>query len=83
MKVKEIRRHPDCAPGTWWWTKGELGPTVSCPDCQALHQLNLIVSEGEEPWFVDPDGRVHPSVVCQRCGWHSEIRLLGWTGNPP
>ena len=75
-KVVEILRHPDCAPGTWWWTKGESAPTVSCPRCQALHRLELGGSEG---YSVDATGKVTPFVICTRCDWHATIRLLGWT----
>jgi hypothetical protein len=69
VEVVEIPRHPDCAPGTWWWTEGERAPTVSCKGCQALHQLDHLVED---------DGSVYPTVVCTRCGWHKKIKLLGW-----
>lgn len=80
--MKEIARHPDCAPGTWWWTKGEAGPTVSCPQCQALHMIPVIVRKGEPEHTISSGGVVTPSVICGRCGWHDTIRLLGWTGEP-
>ena len=38
----EITRDPGCLPGTWWWTEGEAGPTVSCPKCQALGFVVLL-----------------------------------------
>lgn len=75
-----VRRHPDCAPGTWWWTRGQAGPTVSCPGCQALHLLDL--QDKDEGHAVAADGTVSPSVVCTACGWHKDIRLEGWTGGP-
>lgn len=72
----EFLHHPDCAPGTWWWTRGDKGPTASCPRCQALHMIAA-------PEFqIAPDGRVTPSLVCTRCGWHGEaVWLLGWKGS--
>ncbi len=69
--MREILKHPDCAPGTWWWTKGERAPTISCPGCQGLGQLDHVV---------EADGKVDPSLACpkEECGFHEKIRLLGW-----
>jgi len=66
----EFRKHPDCAPGTWWWIPGEAGPTLSCPKCQALHHLDH---------KVDEDGKLDPSVACTRCEFQEWSRLLDWT----
>lgn len=72
-KFHELKKHPNCAPGTWWWS-GEgteaSGPTISCPKCQALHGLDHKISA---------DGELDPSVVCTRCDFHEYARLLGWT----
>ena len=65
-----FKKHPDCAPATWWWTVGEASPTVSCPKCQALHHLDHKVAAG---------GELDPSVVCTRCEFHEWARLLDWT----
>ncbi len=27
---------------------------------------------------IDPDGIVHPSVVCPICSFHDHVKLLGW-----
>jgi hypothetical protein len=27
---------------------------------------------------IDPDGTVHPSVTCRICGFHADVKLLGW-----
>lgn len=76
----EFQRHPGCTPGTWWWTTGECGPTMSCPKCQHLHIIDLRVPSDDHG--VGPDGLVTPSCVCQRCGWHANAKLMGWTGKP-
>lgn len=81
--IYEIRKHSECAPGTWWWMKGQAGPTVSCPVCQKLHMLPLVAVGGEELFHaIAADGTVSPSVICTRCDWHDRIRLEGWTARP-
>lgn len=74
-KPLEIRKHPDCAPGTWWWTDGDAGPTVSCPGCQALHMIENRDGLGHD---VAQDGTVTPSVGCTRCKFHDWIKLGSW-----
>lgn len=71
-----IRRHPDCAPGTWWWKAEHAGPLVSCPSCQALHTV------APPDFHVAIDGSVSPPVTCTSCRWTGLLRLEGWDGKP-
>ena len=32
-----------------------------------------------EKFIIDPDGTVHPSVLCSICGFHENVKLLGWS----
>jgi len=71
MSTFEFRKHPDCAPGTWWWDgRSVSGPTLSCPNCQKLHSLDHRISV---------DGTLDASLICLRCSWHQKARLMGWT----
>ena len=46
-------------------------PMISCPKCGKLGVLH--------DHSVEPDGSVHPSVVCPGdCGFHSFVRLKEW-----
>lgn len=67
--MKELKKHPDCARGTWWWGDGSKSPTISCPGCQALGGLDHEVFR---------DGTVKPSLICPKCHLHDNIKLLGW-----
>jgi hypothetical protein len=75
----EIARNPDCAPGTWWWLEGTLGPVVCCAQCQQPHLIDNRDGQGH---VVGEDGKVRPSVECMRCGWHVKVQLAGWDGKP-
>lgn len=56
------------------------------PRTEGRYKAQLTCSRGHgitlSRHSIEPDGRVHPSVVCRSpgCGFHEVVRLEGWTG---
>jgi hypothetical protein len=61
----------DWQPLTWRAYKGLDGKRRAYVN-DGTDYLNLALHT------IDPDGTVHPSVVCRICGFHEFVKLLGW-----
>lgn len=58
-------------PSTWHFYQAQDGKrTVYINDGNDLLSLARHT--------INPDGTVRPSVLCPTCGFHDDIKLLGW-----
>ncbi|MGA2971904.1 MAG: hypothetical protein ABSE39_04670 [Candidatus Bathyarchaeia archaeon] len=62
----------DWAPLTWHAYQAQDGkPQVVINDGSDLLSLARHT--------IESDGTVKPSVLCTTCGFHNDVKLLGWT----
>jgi hypothetical protein len=68
--------------GTWHPSiaRPKQGPPIvsallCCPKCAIDGDLGNHA--------IAPDGTVTPSCVCRDCGWHDNVKLIGWDPSAP
>ena len=73
MRMRELPKalNADWQPWTWHFYQAQDGkPQVYINDGNDLLSLARHT--------IDLDGSVHPSVLCPTCGFHDDVKLLGW-----
>ena len=61
----------DWAPWTWHFYQAQDGRRVAY-----IYDGTDLLSLARHT--IENDGTVHPSVLCTLCGFHGEVKLLGW-----
>ena len=69
IKKSSAPRRLDMQKGEW--TETNIGVLMTCPDCGDGAYLDHLIHA---------DGKVEPSVMCNKCAYHEFIILEGWTG---
>jgi len=49
---------------------------IACVSCPVCGTVSALIDHK-----IDSDGFVTPSIICPRCGFHENIRLLDWKGD--